>query len=305
MEKADITAELVTRLVAEQFPHWAGLRVRPVAQDGWDNATFHLGDHMSVRLPSADWYVPQVEKEQRWLPVLAPQLPLPVPVPLAQGVPSAAFPRPWSVYQWLPGAHASAERIGDRVQFALDLANFLRALYGLDASAGPPAGRHSFNRGGALAKFDTQTRALIDELAADIDAAACQALWQSALASRWQQTAVWVHGDISATNVLVRDGRLGAVIDFGCLAVGDPACDLVIAWTFLAGADAAAFRDRIAMDEATWARARGWALWKALLTHRDGIAAGTADKAGAQFGWRTDARQLIAELCADADRPAL
>ena len=141
MDKAAITPALVSRLVAEQFPHWAQLPVTPVELDGWDNTTFRLGDQLSVRLPSADGYVPQVEKEQRWLPLLAPQLPLPIPEPLARGSPSDVFPRPWSVYRWLEGEPATVERIADLRRFATDLADFLAALYRIEPTGGPAAGR--------------------------------------------------------------------------------------------------------------------------------------------------------------------
>jgi len=148
METAAISPELVSRLVAMQFPEWAHLPVAPVDLDGHDNMTFRLGAEFSVRLPSAESYVPQVDKEQRWLPLLAPHLPLPIPEPVARGVPALGFPRPWSVYRWRPGEPATAERVYDATRFATDLAGFLSALYAIDPTGGPDPGAHSFFRGG-------------------------------------------------------------------------------------------------------------------------------------------------------------
>ena len=261
----NINASLVRRLIAAQFPQWADLPVRPVDHDGWDNRTFRLGDEMAVRLPSAERYVAQVEKEHAWLPKLAPQLPLAIPTPLAMGRPGAGYPWPWSVYRWLDGEIATKERIVDVRQFATTLAEFLVALYEIDPSGGPPPGAHNFFRGGPVATYDEQTRQAIAALDGKIDTVAVTEVWDAALAARWDGPPVWVHGDVAPGNLLVRDGRLGSVIDFGCSAVGDPACDLVIAWTFLEGEALDAFRSALPLDEGAWARGRGWALWKALI----------------------------------------
>ena len=264
-ERPTIDASLVARLVAEQFPPWADLPVKPVALGGWDNRTFHLGESMLVRLPSRAAYAAQVEKEQGWLPKLAAALPLPIPSPLAMGRPTDEYPWPWSIYGWLEGETATRERIADLARFAVDLAAFLAALQRADTSDGPLAGPHSFFRGGPLDTYDGETREAVAKLGDRIDSAAVIAVWDAALASRWEGAPAWVHGDVAPGNLLVEDGRLSAVIDFGCSAIGDPACDLVIAWTFFAGADREAFRAARPLDAATWARARGWTLWKALI----------------------------------------
>ncbi|TGQ46672.1 MULTISPECIES: aminoglycoside phosphotransferase family protein [unclassified Mesorhizobium] len=267
MEPAlSIDSGLVRRLVAAQFPEWAGLPVIPVEPGGWDNRTFRLGDDMSVRLPSAAAYVAQVEKEHRWLPRLAPLLPLPIPVPLAKGAPAQGYSWPWSVYRWLRGTPATADLIADPTRFARSLAGFLVALYRVDATGGPPAGQHNFHRGGQLSVYDAETRAALSALAGRIDTAAAKVLWAAALGSEWQRPPVWVHGDVAWGNLLVEDGKLCGIIDFGSSAVGDPACDLVIAWTGFSGESRQAFRDALPLDEQTWARGRGWALWKALIT---------------------------------------
>jgi len=299
METPDITPELVSRLVATQFPQWAHLPVAPVDLDGHDNTTFRLGDEFSVRLPSGESYVPQVDKEQHWLPVLAPQLPLPIPEPVARGIPALGFSRPWSVYRWRPGEPAIADRVHDETRFAGDLAAFLTALYAIDPTGGPAAGAHSFFRGGPLARLGTDARQAITTLAHEVNTEAATAVWEAALATVWERPAVWVHGDITNSNLLVKDGQLCAVLDFGCSAVGDPACDLAIAWTFFTDRSRQAFRDALAFDEATWARGRGWALWKALVTHAKHVrsAATTVDAAG-RFGWRLSSRGVLDEVLA-------
>jgi aminoglycoside phosphotransferase (APT) family kinase protein len=305
VNKDEITAKVAARLVAAQFPQWAGLPVTPVTLDGWDNTTFRLGDELSIRLPSADRYAAQVAKEHRWLPVLARQLPLPIPEPVAMGRPGDGFPRPWSVYRWIAGEPARADQVADPAGFASVLAGFLAALQAIDASDGPPAGAHNFFRGGPLATWDEQTRPLIRLTADDIDARAATSVWDTALASTWEQAPVWVHGDVTASNLLVVDGALHAVIDFGCTAVGDPACDLVMEWTFFTGNSAAAFRRGLPLDEATRARGRGWALRKALATigqERKGL--GDAQAAARQFGWRHSPRQVIGLVIADHARSA-
>jgi aminoglycoside phosphotransferase (APT) family kinase protein len=264
VQKANITASLVSRLVATQFPQWACLPVRPVDADGWDNATFRLGEEMSVRLPSAEGYVPGTHKERRWLPVLAGQLPLPVPELLAVGEPGCGFPRPWSVYRWIDGAPATRQAIGDLPAFAADLAGFLAALYRIDPAGGPPPGPHNFFRGGPLAVYDGETQEALAALKGHIDTALAAEVWQAAMEATWHGRPVWFHGDAQPGNLLVKDGQLCAVIDFGTCGVGDPACDTTIAWTFLSGESSRVFRERLPVDRATWTRGRGWAIWKAM-----------------------------------------
>lgn len=265
-DRMTIDVSLVRRLIAAQFPEWSSLPVRPVDFDGWDNRTFHLGAHMTVRLPSAERYASQVEKEHRWLPRLAPCLPLPIPVPLQRGEPGDGYPWHWSVYGWIEGQNASIAPIGDLRRFAIELAEFLIALRKIDAADGPAPGPHNFFRGGPVATYDAETRRAIATLGGRIDRDAVTNVWEAALASPGRSPPVWLHGDVSAGNLLVKDRRLHAVIDFGSSGVGDPACDLCIAWTLFEGESREAFRAVVALDDATWARARGWALWKALIT---------------------------------------
>ncbi len=301
MEKSDITSRLVSELVATQFPLWADLPVRPVPLDGWDNTTFRLGNDMLVRLPSAERYVAQIEKEHHWLPRLAGHLPLPIPRPLARGVPGSGYPFPWSVYRWLSGEPASAGSVLDLVRLAADLAAFLAALYGIDPAGGPPAGPHSFFRGGPVATYDAEARAAIAALNGVIDSRAAGAVWDAAVSAPRAVTPVWVHGDVAGSNLIVVDGHLSAVIDFGCSAVGDPACDLVVAWTFFTGESRKAFRAALALSDATWARARGWALWKAAITlAREHGSGQDAASAALRWGWGQSPRDLIEDVVADA-----
>jgi aminoglycoside phosphotransferase (APT) family kinase protein len=265
-EGVRIDEALVRRLVAAQFPAWAGLSVVRVEPGGWDNRTFRLGDAMAVRLPSARHYAAQVEKEQRWLPRLAPLLPLPIPAPLALGAPGEGYPWPWSIQRWLEGEDAATACAVALVPLASALGGFLTALQRIDAAGGPPPGPHNFWRGGPLAVYADEARAAIRALAGEIDAGTACAVLDAALASAWRGAPVWIHGDVAASNLLVEGGRLSAVIDFGCTGVGDPACDLAIAWTLFAGASRAAFRAALPLDAATWSRGRGWALWKAAIT---------------------------------------
>jgi aminoglycoside phosphotransferase (APT) family kinase protein len=263
--QAEVDTALVRRLILAQFPVWANEPIEAVVPGGWDNRTFRLGSNMLVRLPSAACYAGQVEKEHRWLPVLAAGLPQPIPTPLAHGKPSNDYPWQWSIYRWLDGAPAASAPIADTDRFAIDLAQFLCALQRMDATGGPASGEHNFYRGGALTHYDGQTREAISALKNRIDTHAATQVWETALASDWTREPVWVHGDISAGNLLVRDGKLAAVIDFGMLGVGDPACDLAIAWTFFRGKSRDVFRASLALDDDTWARGRAWALWKALI----------------------------------------
>jgi aminoglycoside phosphotransferase (APT) family kinase protein len=252
-------------LVARQFPRWAGLPVCPVATNGWDNQTFRLGDRLLVRLPTAAEYALAVEKEHRWLPVLASRVPLPIPVPVALGGPDDGFAFAWSVYEWIDGEPAATARIADPTAFADSLAAFLVALRRVDPTGGPAPGAHNWFRGGPLRVYESQALRAMESLD-DRARRAAAAVWESATRSVWDGVPVWFHGDVAVGNILVRDGRLAAVIDFGTCGVGDPACDVVIAWTLLTGPSRATFRDRLGVDPGTWARGRGWALWKALIT---------------------------------------
>lgn len=285
-----VTADLTRRLVTAQFPQWADLPIVPVANEGWDNRTFHLGAEMSVRLPSASPYALAVEKEHRWLPVLAPQLPLQIPVPLAMGAPGEGYPFVWSVYRWLDGYPASRDNIADLAQFGAGLAEFLAALQRVDSTNGPGPGLHNWYRGGPLATYDTLTQDALETLQGHCRTDLAREIWQSSLQSRWDRQPVWFHGDMAQSNLLVNDGTLTTVIDFGTCGVGDPACDLAIAWTLLTGQSRTAFRSGLSVDDQTWARGRGWALWKTLVA-----CAGTLDSGGPELTAATYVLEQIFE----------
>lgn len=260
-----IDAALVRRLLAEQFPRWAELPLAEFDSPGTTNRIYRLGDDLVVRLPRVGYGVRQIEKERDWLPRLAPQLPLAIPVPLATGAPGAGYPFSWSVSPWLPGAFAEPNRLDEPRQAARDLAGFLNRLREIDPTGGPLAVEHDL-RSQPLAGLDGTVRAGIDALADDIDVPAVTAAWDAALATRvWEGEPVWVHGDMGPGNVLVHAGHVSAVIDYGSLGVGDPACDLMIAWSLFSGDGRAAFRDALGVDDATWARGRGHAIAHALI----------------------------------------
>lgn len=264
-----IDSELVRGLISSQFPEWGDLPVVPVKVSGWDNRNFHLGSDMIVRLPSAAAYAPQVEKEHLWLPRLAPLLPVAIPEPIALGSPAFNYPWHWSIYRWIDGETVDACATVDLNLLAFDLAKFLRALQAIDPQNGPLSGAHNFYRGASISVYDEETRGAIAALKNRIDAALAIKIWERGMASSWDKDPVWVHGDVSAGNLLINEGRLTAVIDFGLLSIGDPACDLVMAWTVFDDVSRKIFRETLPLDQQTWDRARAWALWKSLIVMLD------------------------------------
>ncbi|MGE7386464.1 aminoglycoside phosphotransferase family protein [Streptomyces sp. NPDC004126] len=254
-----------------QFPHWAGLPLRPVEPAGSDHVIHRLGEDLSVRLPRHADAAGQADKEARWLPRLAPRLPLAVPQPVAVGRPGEGYPWHWAVTRWIPGATATVEALGESRTAARQLAGFLGALHRIPVGYGPPAGLGTAGpaaEAAPLADRDRDTRAAIAASADVFDADAMTRLWDAALdAPGWAGPRVWCHGDLHTGNLLTRDGRLSAVIDFGELAVGDPAVDLTIAFTLLTPRTRPVFRQALALDAAAWTRGRGWALATGLSAH--------------------------------------
>lgn len=284
-DEVETDVSLVRHLLTAQFPRWADLPLTPVPSAGTDNALYRLGREMVVRLPRIGWALDQIDAERRWLPRLAPHLPLAIPEPLAQGQPGAGYPWPWAVYRWLAGENLDADRLTNARQAAIDLARFITALQGIDVAGGPPAG----TRGQPLALRDADTRAAIAALSGMFDADALTAAWEDALrAPQWTRPPVWYHGDMLPGNLLFLRGSLHAVIDFGALGVGDPACDLMVAWNLFSGASRDVFRTALAVDDATWARGRGWALSQALIfipyyLHSNPVGVGYARRAVAEI----------------------
>jgi aminoglycoside phosphotransferase (APT) family kinase protein len=258
-DEVDIDIALVSRLLAAQFPQWADLPIEPVLSTGTVNAMYRLGDDLAVRLPRVQQWAADLQKEQQWLPKLAPYLPLAVPESVAKGSPGDGYPFHWGVYRWLEGETWITDRVGDLAEAAGQLAQFIVALQRIDAAGGPhpyPGGC-----GAPLIEGDPYVRAAIANAHGMIDTDAVTAAWDAALAAPpWTRPPVWVHGDLKPSNLLIAEGRLRAVIDFGGISVGDPACEVAAAWSLFSSQSRAAFREGLAVDDATWARGRGWAL---------------------------------------------
>jgi aminoglycoside phosphotransferase (APT) family kinase protein len=256
-------AALVRRLLIGQFPQWADLPVTRVPSHGTDHDVYRLGEHLGVRLPRIGWASGQAAKEAEWLPRLAPHLPLAVPTPVALGDPDPGYPFPWAVHEWLPGKNAEGN-LRDLELAARDLAGFITALRTVDTTGAPP--RLPGTRGGPLAERDDGVRRAIAELGERIDGAAALRSWEQSLAAPiWDGAEVWVHGDLLPGNLLVVDGRLSAVIDYGGLNVGDPACDLQPAWNIFSGDSRHTFLAELETDDTMRLRGRGWALSQALI----------------------------------------
>jgi aminoglycoside phosphotransferase (APT) family kinase protein len=255
-EQVDSDAALVRRLLAEQFPQWADRTIERLPSSGTDNSIYRLGADLVVRLPLIHWAVGQVEKEHTWLPRLAPLLPLTIPEPLAMGEPGAGYPWRWSVYRWIDGLNAHPDRVADLGTAAIDLAGFVKALHAVDFPDAPRS-----QRGVELVTKDAEIRGAITAMRHEFDADALTAAWDEAIsAPPWAGPSVLVHGDLSDGNLLVRDGRLHAVIDFSCFGWGEPANDLDVAWDLFSGASRDAYRAAIGADDDTWTRGRGWAI---------------------------------------------
>ncbi len=262
-DEVDIDRNLVGRLIVSQFPEWAELTIVPVAFRGTDNALYRLGSNMVVRLPRRQKNSEQLKKELHWLPKLAPLLPLTVPVPLATGKPDEGYPFDWAIYRWLEGEPAASDKL-DMGQAATDLATFVAALQRVDPAGGPPPGEHNAWRGVPLVLRDQAMRSAIASLGSAINAEAVTAVWEAALSARVWERAPFGSMETSTRNLLAEGGRLTAVIDFGCLGVGDPACDVMVAWKMLSAGSRDTFLTALSIDQATRLRARGWALSQAL-----------------------------------------
>lgn len=267
-DKPNITLSLVKDLISEQFSEWANLVIQPVEASGWDNRTYRLGEDKLVRLPSAKEYEAQVAKEQKWLPLISPNISIEIPHPLAMGQPMKNYPFYWSVYTWLDGRSANLLSLDESAlgQLASDLSKFLHELHSIDTACAPLPGLHNFYRGGSLLIYDGEIKSSIIQLKNFIDIDAVLFVWERAISSKWNNSPVWVHGDLSAGNILIKHNKLSAVIDFGCMSIGDPACDLVIAWNFFTEESRRIFKSMMQLDSNTWYRAQGWALWKAMIT---------------------------------------
>lgn len=265
VDEVDTDVSLVRRLLTTQFPQWTNLPIQPVQSAGTDNAIYRLGADMAVRLPRYPSPTASIDKEHYWLPKLAPYLPLSIPVLLALGAPGEGYPFRWSVLKWIEGENLTIDCIADPRQAAIDMAKFITALQRIDTTGAPLATDKNL-RGIPLATRDMNTRKAIAAMHGMIDTDAAIRVWETALeAPEWERAPVWFHGDLLPGNVLFKQGRLNAVIDFGGMGVGDPACDLMIAWGLFKGESRDIFREVLAVDEATWVRGRGHALSQAVI----------------------------------------
>jgi aminoglycoside phosphotransferase (APT) family kinase protein len=252
-DELEIDEALVRALLAEQFPEWAALPLARVEPDGTVNVIYRLGGSLSVRLPRREGPEIEDDLEFRWLPFLAPQLPVEIPSPVARGAPGAGYPWYWSIHTWLDGELPTAPLDAD------DVAGFVAALQRIDASGGPdPSG----GRGRPLEWRDRFVRDALER----VEAPGALELWDRAMrAPEWTGTRVWIHADLDRRNVLVRDGRLTGVLDWGGLGLGDPAVDVMVAWKLVAREERPRFRALLDVDDATWLRAQGWVVSQALI----------------------------------------
>ena len=286
--EVDIDAGLVGRLVAEQFPHLADLPITEVRSTGTVNAIYRLGDRLCARLPRVAEWAPDLDREWRWLPELAPRPPLRVPEPVGRGRPGGSYPFSWAIYGWIDGQPYADRLVDDERRAAEDLARFVVDLRRIDPVAAPRGGRRP------LRELDGVTREVIESARGVIDRDAAVAAWERALrAPAWAGSPVWIHSDLLRPNVLVRDGRVCAVIDFGGVGVGDPAADVIAAWSVFGRAGRGVFRAALEVDDGTWERARGFALHQAALI--------VPYYGETNPGFAASARRTIEEVLADLD----
>lgn len=285
-----IDAALVEALIREQFSHLAHLPISAI-DGGWDHRSFRLGADLSVRLPSAGHYAAQVQREHRWLPYLASQIEIAIPQPIALGVPSPVFPWHWAVRSWIGGLPAASEPLTESVAFATDIGQFLQRLQKVAPQADIIPSDDNFHRGGPLEHYADEVTTALTHFSDPVEQQRCEAVFVQALVSGTSAAPCWLHGDLLPGNLLVEDDRLVGVIDWGLMAVGDPACDLMIAWSYFKGVARTAFFEAAGADRAMIARGRGWALWKAVI-----IIAGVTPRPPAEIAW---ARAMLDAVLAD------
>jgi aminoglycoside phosphotransferase (APT) family kinase protein len=258
--EVDVGEELVEKLVAAQFPALAHLPITAVRSTGTVNALYRLGDDLCARLPRVQRWAQSLNNELIWLPKLAPRLSLRIPEPVARGDAASGYPFPWAIYRWIEGQPYRDDLVDDERQAAADLAQFVVELRRMDRLGAPRGGRKP------LRELDAATRTAIEGSRNVIEADAATAAWESALeAPAWDGTPVWIHTDLLRPNLLVVGGRLRAVIDFGGVGVGDPAADVIAAWSVFGRAGRETFRRALDVDDGTWSRARGYALRQAVM----------------------------------------
>lgn len=260
---------LLRRLVREQFAQFSDLPIRRIEPGGWDNVSFRLGDGLLAKLPRDERYSAQPSREREALLALCDVCPLRIPVSVGLGQPSDGFASHWSILEWIEGASV-AETTDIVAGLPVALAEFLKALHEASSSDAPRPGPENFWRGGPLSALADEFREAVAALPENFDKNTLSAIWKRAIDCPNRRPPVWVHGDIAPSNLLQRGGQLVAVIDFGLVAAGDPACDLAIAWLAFDGDTRKAFlRHYGTRDDQLILRARAWALWKAVLAAAD------------------------------------
>ena len=254
-------------MIHEQFCQWEDLDIYPVEKSGHDNRTFHLGETMSIRLPSGESYASQVAKENKWLPYLQAHLDYPISKPIAIGKPTEYYPFPWSINEWLKGKTLFECTDIDLKIFARELSTVLQKLQAVDCSDGPKGGLQNFYRGNDLKVYHQQTMDALESLKDELPVDRLYQIWLQCIKTPYKGKDVWVHGDIAPGNILLKDNHFYALIDFGVLGTGDPSCDYAMAWTYFDKESRPVFLEGLSEDMID--RARGWALWKALITYHD------------------------------------
>jgi aminoglycoside phosphotransferase (APT) family kinase protein len=262
----NILEEDVRKLLIKQCPNWADLALQPILSSGTDNTLFRLGNNYVVRLPRIEWspgdVTHKVNKEYHWLPQLAPFIQVPISEPVFIGKPTDFYPWPWTITRWNEGYNPAFEKDNEYAQLAVDLATFLNQLHAITLKDGPPS-----RRGVSLKKFDAETTNAIKKLTGEIDTTTMLSVWHNlSNTPLWNKAPVWLHGDLLPGNILIQNNRLNAVIDFADIGMGDPACDLIIAWSLLNPSSRELFKSHLDhIDQATWERGKGWALSIALI----------------------------------------
>ncbi|QLE78368.1 aminoglycoside phosphotransferase family protein [Francisella sp. Scap27] len=265
MKYQDVTLKLADKLIKNQFPEYSHLGLKSVEKQGHDNRTYKIGNDLLIRLPTAESYALKVPLEQDLLPKLAKYITTSIPTPIKMGVPSDDYPHPFSIYRWLDGRSANNITLDGQSleKLAFKLATFLKELQAITDLEGPGPGQHNYWRGDHISVYDSGARKQIANLADVIDSNSALKLWERACGTKWNKAPIWIHGDFAVGNILIKDDKLSGVIDFGCTAMGDPACDLVIAWTLFEGESRRIFIREMDHSNDTWLRARAWTLWKA------------------------------------------
>lgn len=264
-DSCKININIAQRLIYEQFPEYKNLIIKEVEEQGHDNRTYRLGNDLLIRLPTDSHYALKVPKEQELLPQLGKYLSINIPTPVKMGKPSKSFPYPFSIYKWLDGKSINLLNLNTQelCVLAYDLAQFLKELQKINLVSGPKPGQHNWWRGDHISIYSKNAESQIKMLSDFIDTSKALNLLKEACATKWEKDPVWIHGDFAIGNMLAQNNKLAGIIDFGGMAIGDPACDLVIAWTYLSDDARILFINEMDMDDQTWLRSKAWALWKA------------------------------------------